>query len=448
MRTGKRLLLLWMLILALLLSACAPAGVESTGADSTGISQNTESTKATEVDLDYEAPTGSALAELPKYTYDTYADLWDMDGDAHMVMFKATDSTGYTSYQQDLKDAGFELYTSNEIVENLYSTWITDSVTVTEMYIPSMKQVSIVAEPRTNLIPLESDNVWEDKGVSNVYTMVSTNTTKDDTNGMCYIYRLADGSFIIEDSGHNQEAQADEIYNALRELAPDPDNIVIAAWFISHAHSDHVGGFYKFSKKYADKVKLEMLVYNLPTDKSFELTNCSMKHRQNLIDAAARFEGVVTVKAHPGQEFYIRDAKIQVLYSVEMFKYRDLTWMNNSSLVLKVELADTVILQLGDCGPDQSRIVLNAYGDYLHCDIQQVAHHGYTGATKELNTTIDATVALWPVSVSQYKKYYKCDYNVPLMDCEYTYVAGTNTTMIPLPFDPDTVTTRVAFELD
>ena len=73
-------------------------------------------------------------------------------------------------------------------------------------------------------------------------------------NGMCYVMRLEDGSFIVTDGGHALQKNADRLYRILRKQAPDPDNIVIAAWIFSHSHGDHSGMFPYFTASYADRV--------------------------------------------------------------------------------------------------------------------------------------------------------------------------------------------------
>lgn len=387
-----------------------------------------------------EIPEGSTLYTLPEYTYDSYKALWNVENGAEILLFNATSPDGYTNYLTDLENAGFTKYAENEIVGNLFSTWTNDELHVTMMYIPSQKSTRILAEPSSITLPTrQSENIYEDKGIANLVAQVGTNYDGHQNNGMCYIYRLCDGSFILADSGFNSPQCADAIYNTLVKLAPDPNNIVIAAWFLSHAHNDHVGGFYAFSTKYHSKVKVEQVVANYPTERVFSLTDTSNKHISRLTEHAALYDGCKVVEAHPGQEFFIRDAYIEMLYTWDMFTASVLTYMNNTSLVFTINFDDTKIMQLGDCGPLASPIITNAYGEYIKSDYIQVAHHGYIGASAELNNTIAAPVVMWPASNGQYRSVMGEKIHAIFRDTPYLYVADTSLTIIPIPFDPEKV---------
>ncbi|MBQ4563409.1 MAG: hypothetical protein IJA58_02880 [Lachnospiraceae bacterium] len=48
-----------------------------------------------------------------------------------MLIFTAEDSVGYDSFLTELTSTGFTLYAENEIADNLYPTWINDSLHLT-----------------------------------------------------------------------------------------------------------------------------------------------------------------------------------------------------------------------------------------------------------------------------------------------------------------------------
>ena len=48
------------------------------------------------------------------------------------------------------------------------------------------------------------------------------------------------------------------------------DDIVIAAWFFTHQHLDHLGGYPPFAQLFSDKVTLEQVVFNLPNEEITE----------------------------------------------------------------------------------------------------------------------------------------------------------------------------------
>lgn len=453
--TLRSKLVLTLLLVSLIVGLCACTSqtqTEQTGA------QTTEAPTEVSTEVTTEAPTeesteetyvlsaNSPLDGLPEYTYDSWEYYWDMGNGAEMLVYTAENGDGYTQYLTDLEAAGYTLYAENEIEGNLFSTWTDDDTNVTLMYSPGLENVRILAEPAGALPGLEADNVYTDAGVENVITMVGVNYDGETTNGMCFIYRLCDGSFIIVDSGFNQTACADAIYETLCELAPDPDNIVIASYFITHAHADHVGGFYAFASAYADKVTVEQIVYNYPTAESFTLSDTSTGHITKTLQHAAYFEGAEIIEAHPGQVFYLRDLVIEILYTWDLYPSNTIDYMNNSSLVFTITFDDadsTQMIHLGDCGPYTSRILMLMYNETLKSDIIQVAHHGYKGASEVLNIAIDADVILWPASQAIYsKELYDASFrNRPFWNAENLYVADTIATVIPIPFDAEAVQT-------
>ncbi len=69
---------------------------------------------------------------------------------------------------------------------------------------------------------------------------------------------------------------------------------------------------------------------------------------------------------------------------------------NDHSTVLRAETAGWSLLFLGDLYKEGSRILLHRCPEKLKCDIVQVAHHGFAGATRELYRAAEAHYALWP----------------------------------------------------
>ena len=438
------------LILAFLtagLCACASntqtdrteAQTEATSTEST----TAEATEESSTEETYVLSANSPLAALPEYTYDSWDDYRDMENGAEMLVYTAENGDGYAQYLTDMESAGFTLYTDNELDGNLFSTWVNDDTNVTLIYSPGLGDVRILAEPSLELPGLEADNIYTDAGVENVIAMVGVDYDGQTGNGMCFVYRLCDGSFIIVDSGFNDSACADAIYKTLSELAPDPDNIVIASWFITHPHADHVGGFYAFAAAYADKVTLEQIVYNYPTELSFQLCDTSTSHITKLPASASKFEGVKLIEAHPGQVYYLRDVVIEMLHTWDLYSSRAIAYMNYSSLVFTFSFDDadsTKMIQLADCGPVATKTLLKMYDDEtLKSDIIQVAHHGYDGASAELNSTIDADIVLWPSGRSAYGSHKLDTANMVFQEAEYLYVAQTFATVVPLPFIAETV---------
>lgn len=479
------------LILALIIGWCVGCGnvSEPTTVPTTQSQQTEPSTTAPVTYVDYDIPAESILNRIPKFRYGEFVEIRDLDasgeyfldaamkttvvaqdalGGGEMIMFsEISDDSAYCLYAKDLEADGFSKYAENELAGNQYATWVSDLVYVTVMYLPNYERIHIIAEPKRDLPAPESENVYQDLGVENRVAMISTQFVGRQ-NGMCILFQLCDGSFIIVDSGFGMgfdkkgeefadywKNNAREIYHTLEKLAIDRDrdgdkdeeDIVIAAWFFTHPHWDHIGGFMPFSELYGDDVTVEQVIVNLPNAETHTAfidgklkaglnADANGTYIGRIQDAVAEFKGAKYIEAHPGQKYYIRDAVVDMLYTWELERAM-IDRMNSASLVFTVELGETRTTVLGDCGPSSSKVLTDLYGDFLESDFQTVAHHGYVGATRKLNATIDADIVLWPVGRQDFVVYQQKDYNMPFGNAEANYCAGDKVIVIPLPYTSD-----------
>ena len=108
------------------------------------------------------------------------------------------------------------------------------------------------------------------------------------------------------------------------------------------------------------------------------------------------FPNIPIVKAHPGQEFYIRNAKINVLFTVDVYD-KKLDDFNNTSVVFKLETEGKSMLFLGDYD-DKGETIPKLYRkSTLISDIMQVAHHGLPeNSSNAMASIIVPTYVFWP----------------------------------------------------
>lgn len=62
---------------------------------------------------------------------------------------------------------------------------------------------------------------------------------------MSYVIRLTDGRFIVIDGGREFEPDSERLYQCLKN-GSSGQNPVIAAWIMTHPHSDHFHCFIEF----------------------------------------------------------------------------------------------------------------------------------------------------------------------------------------------------------
>jgi len=358
---------------------------------------------------------GSLLAELPMLAGSTVLATHDMGDSCQLAVIDNATPEKFEEYKKMLKDKGYEEYATNTIGDNLFATYKDSKNLVTAYYTKYSGHIRVNIEPltATALVTRQEDNKYTAVTTPLVTQIgVERRGNTGYQNGMSYVFRLSDGSFIIYDGGFsNSNTDGRKLNDVMVEQAPDPNNITIAAWVITHAHGDHYGGFLAFDSLYSpntasSKYKIEMILRNTPTEADSVGASNGSTSKQVNVEQKLKQRGVKLVKSHPGQELFIRDAKITVIYNLEMFVPSSFTYFNTSTTVTKLELAGQSFMMLGDCSEDGSRIIVKTYKkDFMMCDFVQVAHHGYQGGTTALYSLIDPYYVLWPMATSDYASY-------------------------------------------
>ncbi len=204
--------------------------------------------------------------------------------------------------------------------------------------------------------------------------------------GMSYIVRLSDGRFIIFDGGWNMEPDFDRLFECLKS-GSDGGKIVIAAWIMTHPHSDHYQCFIGFADKYESDVRLEKVLLNFPeaddtknfpeltyNDRRFEEDVSEIANIPRMYERIERLGGEIFT-AHTGQIYKIGDAVCEILISLDDIIGRSQS-INASSIVIRMELCGQVILWAADTSFSETGLA-DKYGKHLKSDILQVPHHGF-----------------------------------------------------------------------
>lgn len=177
-------------------------------------------------------------------------------------------------------------------------------------------------------------------GVGAVGNKVAGETDTNSIGGMSYLYRLSDGSFMVYDGGGKspdgtdaQDAMmAARLYDTMVKYNTRTDGkIVIAGWYITHPHTDHAGAFMAFTKALvlnpAHDVSLERVICYLPnvaeqSQPVAEGTTQSFGENKIAVYNARleelRANGTYIHKAHVGQIYYIRNLKVEILFTYDL----------------------------------------------------------------------------------------------------------------------------------
>lgn len=277
-------------------------------------------------------------------------------------------------------------------------------------------------------------------------TMVGQHAAYD--NGQGFIFMLPDGRLIIQDGGnwYREKDKTDLIYQAIKSITPSTENIVIAAWFLSHPHDDHVGAFLEFVTNHKDnnKITLERVICNFASHNKYSyiredgiVEDCG-KHVTAIYDMCSLyFPETKVIKAHTGQVFDFGDARAEILFTVEDLQPVDkFDYVNSTSMVVRFYVVRQTVLLLADTTHASGRILENMYGDSLSSDIVQIAHHGMWASNASLYHCIKAPVILWPGLEKDVRKWIEDDTIVAaLFYARDLYVADTCLSTISLPYE-------------
>ena len=366
--------------------------------------------------------------------------------------------TNFNNICKNLGDNGLKKYTTNAIGNNLFATYVTKQQIVHVMYFPTQSVKKYDGKRDYNSVGKEgvirvtvdqrgvgTDGKFSLPGLSGENKYKKTTESKmivcdignaDWPGGMCIIYKLADGRFFIVDAGIGGTksdgrgfigSSSSWIYETLAKHAADPKNIEVAAWLITHPHSDHAGGLYDMAlgyygskngakhcvmpKEIKQYVKIDTLIYNAPDN----LPDCN---REGWIpEIIKQFKIKNVVKAHAGQVFYYADLQFTVYGSLDvMIENKGRSGDSNDfSLAIKVAFNNKTALLLGDSDTIPNAELAPIYKHELKSDILQLSHHGYgdTGDAS-VNSYCNPSWVLWVVSNSDQRSGQKVNVNTSI----------------------------------
>ena len=253
------------------------------------------------------------------------------------------------------------------------------------------------------------------------------------TNGMCLVYRLSDGRFIVVDGGFWNEKDTEgeavaRLYDWLRQHA-DYDNdmdytnnkVTIAAWLITHHHSDHISVAWKFDQMYRSNplVEVENYLYNFPSYE-YAMSIYGVNLSPSAYDSYypqmhSMMSANNTLVAHTGMLYNFADCSIEILFTHEDFYPNQFKSYNNSNTVYKITLAGKTFLVAGDLEEPGQIDCIKQTGTLLQADFLQPTHHGFNGQVEfyqyivgkdESGNFNTDTIIIWPLPKGEIASYF------------------------------------------
>lgn len=321
-------------------------------------------------------------------------------GNCRILTAKDADEVLFTGYCKRLKQNGFEVRETRPG----FASFRNGDVGCFVNYFPTTEEVRVVTETDCRYF-----DYLDHVGRSVVAPQISQIHLED--FGMSYAVRLSDGRFIVIDGGNSYDSDAKRLYDCLKAGSPH-ETPVIAAWIMTHAHSDHFHCFLKFFPAYKDEVKIEKMLFYFPdaddTVHYPKMTADDPRREEDISNtvtiprflALVKESGARVFTPHTGQNYKIGDAFCEILSSPDDTVHCS-TSLNASSLVIRMTLGGQVILWGADAVFSAARLA-ERYGKTLKADILQVPHHGFSSGTEEAliagYNLIDPKVCLLPAS--------------------------------------------------
>ncbi len=196
---------------------------------------------------------------------------------------------------------------------------------------------------------------------------------------------------IVIDGG--SQGDKEQLYTFLR----DKCNSNVDAWFFTHAHHDHIGAFCELCSDHPE-VTVRKIYYDFPPfEMLIELGSRGDWETSLLNRTKHLFEtrfATVMHRVKKDEILIIDEVKIRVLRTFN----KDITcnFINNSSVVYRIDGKDSSVLILGDLGEEGGEEVMNnCERELLHTDYTQMAHHGQRGVRQEFYEYIKPKKCIW-----------------------------------------------------
>ena len=341
-------------------------------------------------------------------------DSFEMSGSFYLLIHNAT-SKDYSAYLKTLEDVGFKCYHSVSSNGNSFSTY-TDGYNILTLSQISYDEDDIVNYDSIYKTPSNGKVSYMTVGVDCIdnsalperNTEIEDITTEQITTigtSCGYVLRLSDGRFVVFDGG--MPNMASKVYEVICNQNVINGKPVIAAWFLTHGHSDHIGAINSFVATYSSKVTIENFVHNLPAYEQYNGKNVveidPAKESQGLYDRSVAYYNDIQkyypkaniIVARAGQRFEYGNIDIDVLFTCENLYKKQMLDTNGSSVVYSITGDSGRMLILGDLIEVEGGVLNAVYEEALDCDLVQVAHHGYNNGHRNMYDSINAEYAIW-----------------------------------------------------
>ncbi len=168
----------------------------------------------------------------------------------------------------------------------------------------------------------------------------------------------------------------------------------VDVWFITHPHMDHAQAFMEIVENTDMKIeKVYVTLNDLDWYKQYETARIEEIEKFFSIMESDKINDKVE-EVYLNQLINIDNMQCEILG----IKNPEITTnpINNSSMVVKMNINDKSLLFLGDTGIESGEKLLQNQKEKLKADIVQMAHHGQSGVDRKIYEAIQPEICLWP----------------------------------------------------
>lgn len=340
-----------------------------------------------------------------------YEGVYATSNSGDYFVYENCSKADFDAYCETLKTAGFVAYFTRQAAENHFAGFRKGDDAAWIYYINERAELRIVFEkyqplPDLALVGAKSEDACLTQygfkyKPNDVFAVAATGTS--------YVIKLEDGSFAIIDGGGAGEAAnkegAAELYNYLVANNKRTDGrVVISAWFITHAHSDHFNICKTFGDMYGTEVDCKYFIFNQPTVLTMVGSANSGSYSRGvgpditglIKTVASKYKNAITYITHTGCAFDMGGVFVEVMSTYEDL-YNPLREkhpkdpcmpnavdeFNDNSMTFRLYFNkgkddEATAFFLGDVYFEHGERLASMWKpEYMKSDIVQAAHHGY-----------------------------------------------------------------------
>lgn len=242
------------------------------------------------------------------------------------------------------------------------------------------------------VVGCQNSSIEDDKEKSSVFYLLGNHTIEGQMMGC--VVQTAENKTIVIDGGSEDSLAKKQLMDFLLDNADGH----VDAWFFTHPHHDHIGAFHGIFKNSVG-ITIDKIYHHFPTIEELATYGYRNNAEKTMWQETKgifenKFAGKVQV-VQPNDVFFIDEIKITVLrvYNPTM----TMNFVNNSSVVYRIEDENTSFLLLGDLGVQGGEEVMQSVPLHLlQTDYTQMAHHGQSGVSKEFYQYIQPKRCIWP----------------------------------------------------